>query len=270
MEKQRVCFKNSLILFFLTIVFCSFIQRDGTNRMVLKIKSDFFTTDNMGSIYAVKEDELIKYLPNGKFFARYSNLKLGSIQLVDATNPLKILVYYKDFQQIVFLDNQLSQNSDVVSLERLGYEQTSLVCASTNNSFWLFSKQNNELLRFNENSRKIASTGNLKQILQTNINPNAMKEHNGYLYLNCPETGIYVFDMFGTFSKIISIKNLKQFQVNENIVYYQKDSVFCSYNFTLFEEACKSIPNIGKAYSFKYLNLKLYTAYTDSLVVEDF
>jgi hypothetical protein len=224
----------------------------------------------MGSIYAVKEDELIKYLPNGKFFARYSNLKLGSIQLVDATNPLKILVYYKDFQQIVFLDNQLSQNSDVVSLERLGYEQTSLVCASTNNSFWLFSKQNNELLRFNENSRKIASTGNLKQILQTNINPNAMKEHNGYLYLNCPETGIYVFDMFGTFSKIISIKNLKQFQVNENIVYYQKDSVFCSYNFTLFEEACKSIPNIGKAYSFKYLNLKLYTAYTDSLVVEDF
>jgi hypothetical protein len=195
---------------------------------------------------------------------------LGSIQLVDATNPLKILVYYKDFQQIVFLDNQLSQNSDVVPLERLGLEQTSLVCASTNNSFWIYSKQNNELLRFNENSRKVASTGNLKQILQTNITPNAMKEHNGYLYLNCPETGIYVFDMFGTFSKIISIKNLKQFQVNENIVYYQKDSVFCSYNFTLFEEACKSIPNFGKAYSFKYLNLKLYTAYKDSLVVEDF
>lgn len=238
--------------------------------MVLKIKSDFFTTDNMGNIYTVREDELIKYLANGKMFARYSNLKLGAIQLVDATNPLKILVYYKDFQQLVFLDNQLSQNSDVVPLERLGLEQTSLVCASTNNSFWIYSKHNNELLRFNENSQKIASTGNLKQILQTNLNPNAMKEHNGYLYLNCPETGIYVFDMFGTFSKIISIKNLKQFQVNENIVYYLKDSSFCSYNFTLFDEVCKPLPNNGKAYSVKYLNLKLYSAYKDSLVIEDF
>lgn len=270
MKKITTYNLNIIILFFWMILSCAFIQTDSKKRLVLKIKSDFFTTDNMSNIYTVKDDELIKYLPNGKMFARYSNLKLGSIQYVDATNPLKILVYYKDFQQIVFLDNQLSQNSDVVPLERLGYEQTSLVCASTNNSFWIYSKHNNELLRFNENSRKIASTGNLKQILQTNINPNAMKEHNGYLYLNSPENGIYVFDMFGTFSKVISIKNLKQFQVNESIVYYHKDSLFCSYNFTLFEEGCKTNTNIAKAYSVKYLNLKLYTAYKDSLVIEDF
>lgn len=248
----------------------SFIQKDESERSVLRVKSNFFTTDNLANIYLVKEDELIKYLPSGKIFGRYSNLKLGSISTVDATNPLKILVYYKDFQQIVFLDNQLSQNSDVVPLERLGFEQTSLVCASTNNSFWIYSKHNNELLRFNENSKKIAATGNLKQILQTNINPNVMKEYNGYLYLNSPETGIYVFDMFGTFSKIISIKNLQQFQVNENIVYYQKDSVFCSYNFTLFDEACKTIPNIGKAYNVYFANKKLYSGYKDSIVVEDF
>ena len=84
-------------------MFCSsFMQKSEPKPLVLKVKFDFFTTDNIGNIYAVKEDELMKYLPSGRFFARYSNLKLGSITAVDATNPLKIVLYYRDFQQIVF------------------------------------------------------------------------------------------------------------------------------------------------------------------------
>ena len=118
---------------------------------MIKVKSDFFNADNIGNIYTIKEDELMKFLPSGKFFARYSNLKLGNITSLDATNPLKLVLYYRDFQQIVFLDNQLSVNSENVSLEKLGYEQTDLVCASANNSFWIYNKQNNELIRFNKN-----------------------------------------------------------------------------------------------------------------------
>jgi len=237
---------------------------------VIKAKFDFFTTDNIGNMYTIHEDELIKYLPTGKLFAKYSNLKLGSITSVDATNPLKIVLYYRDFQQVVFLDNQLSVNSEAVSLEKLGYEQTDLVCASANNSFWIYNKQNNELNRFNENSKQIASTGNLKQVLQKDLMPDFMIEHNGYLYLNSPETGIYVFDIFGAFSKIISIKDLHQFQVSEDIVYYRKDSSFCSYNYTLFEEACKPLPHITKAISVKYGNKKLYSGFKDSLIVQEF
>ncbi len=255
---------------FAFVLFCSFIKKDETQPLVIKTRFDFFTVDNIGNIYTVKEDELIKYLPSGKFFARYSNLRLGNITTVDVTNPLKLVVYYRDFQQILFLDNQLSVNSEVVSLEKLGYEQTDLVCASANNSFWIYNKQNNELNRFNENSKKITSTGNLKQVLQADINPNFMMEHNGYLYLNSPEAGIYVFDIFGAFSRVISIKQLKQFQVNENILYYQRDSTFCSYNYVLFEEACKSLPNWQKVQGLRYSNTKLYLGYKDSLVSQNF
>ncbi|MGZ4100177.1 MAG: hypothetical protein ACXVNM_14925, partial [Bacteroidia bacterium] len=112
----------------LIIFFCSFIKWDQPQRIVIKSKLDYFTTDNIGNVYTVKDDELVKYLPTGKFFLRYSNLKLGNITTVDATNPLKLVLYYRDFQQIVFLDNQLSLNSEPVSLEKLGYEQTDLVC----------------------------------------------------------------------------------------------------------------------------------------------
>lgn len=221
----------------------------------------------MANVYAVNNEELIKFLPSGKYFARYSNLKLGSITTLDATNPLKLILYYRDFQQIVFLDNQLSQTSEPVSLEKLGYEQTDLVCASANNGFWLYDKQNNELLRFNENTKKIASTGNLKQVLQTDLNPDFMLEHNGWLFLNSPGTGIYVFDIFGAFSKIIALKNLKDFRVNEDIIYYKKDSSLCSYNYKLFEEACKAIPNSTNCLKIEFNKNKIYCGYKDSVVV---
>ena len=250
-----------MLLFIIT--FFSFTQ---TKPISIKTKLDYFTTDNIGNIYTINGEEIIKFLPTGKFLGRYSNLKLGTITSVDATNPLKILVYYRDFQQILFLDNQLSLNSDVVSLETLGYEQTDLVCASTNNSFWIYDKQNNELIRFNENSKKVAATGNLKQVLQSDLNPNYLTEHNGYLFLNCPETGIYVFDIFGTFNKIIALKNLKKFQINETIVYYRKDSSLCSYNFKTFEDACK--PILNKPLQVIYNKQKTYSGYKDSVVVE--
>lgn len=249
---------------------CSFIGRDEPKHLTIKTKLDFFTADNIGNVYTVKEDELIKFLPGGKLFARYSNLKLGAISSVDATNPLKLVLYYRDFQQIVFLDNQLSVNSEVVSLEKLGYEQADLVCASANNSFWIYNKQNSELVRFDENSKKISATGNLKQVLQSNLSPNFLMEHNGYLFLNCPETGIYVFDIFGAFSKVISLKNLRQFQVNETIIYYQKDSSFCSYNYKLFDEACMAIPDYRSYLGAKYYNGRLFCSYRDSLITRDF
>lgn len=265
-------FKKSLIknikrLFFFSFVFlCASFGNDA--KLTLKISADYFALDNIGNIYTVKDEELIKYLPTGKFFERYSNLQLGSITSIDVTNPLKILVYYRDFQQIVFLDNQLSVNSDVVSLEALGYEQTDLVCASANNSFWIYNKQNNELLRFNENSKKIAFTGNLKQILRTDLNPNFLIEHNGYVFLNCPEIGIYVFDIFGTFSKVISLKNLKNFQVAETIIYFKNDSSFCSYNYKTFEDVCKPLPT--KPLQVIYNKSKIYCGYKDSLVANQF
>lgn len=260
---------KAVLLLLLSFLFSAF-RSDDPRLLMLRVKHSFFTGDNLGNIYLANEDELVKYLPGGKFFARYSNLKLGTITSVDATNPLKLLLYYRDFQQIVFLDNQLSKNSEAVSLEQLGYEQADLVCAAANNGFWLYNKQNSELIRFDENLKKTAFTGNLKQVLRSELNPNFMLEHNGYLFLNCPAGGIYVFDVFGAFSRVIALKNLNQFQVSQNIIYYQKDSTFCSYNFKLFDEGCTTLPNAARGVSAKYFNNKLYSGNRDSLIIYKF
>ena len=97
-----------------------------------------------------------------------------------------------------------------------------------------------------------------------------MAEHNGYLFLNCPETGIYVFDIFGAFSKIISIKNLKHFRVSDDIIYFKRDSSLCSYNHKYFEEACKQVPNSSNATAIEFYKNKFYCGFKDSLVVNNF
>jgi hypothetical protein len=249
--------------------FCLLISfQNDVKPLVIKKKHDYFAVDNLGNMLFIKEAEMIKHLANGNYFVRYSNLKLGDITSVDATNGLRLMLFYRDYQQIVFLDDQLTQKSDPVSLEKLGYEQTDLVCMSANNNgFWIFNKSNNELLRFDDQLKKIASTGNLKQMLQTEeIKPNFLLEHNGNVFLNCPDVGIYVFDIFGTFSKIISLKGLKIFQVNEDIIYFQRDNGICSYNYKLFDEVCKTYPVQGIAQS-AFVKSKAYLSNKDSLFV---
>jgi len=229
-------------------------------------KHQDFAVDHLGNIYLVNESELLKYLSNGQYYNRYSNLKFGNITSVDATNSLLLLLFYKEYQQIVFLDNQLSQNNQPVSLEDMGYEQTELVCQSANNGFWIFNKANNEVLRFDEDLKRLVATGNLKQILQREMNPNFMTEHNGYLFLNCPESGIYVFDMFGTFNKLITLKDLKHFQVSDGVIYYIRQNKVFSYQYKLFEEASDTL-RLSNSRKVFYMKGKLLVSNHDTLMV---
>jgi uncharacterized protein YqkB len=184
-------------------------------------KKNHVEVDAFGNIYLINDNEIVKYNSLGVLQKKFSTKRYGKIDFVDAMNPLKILVYYKDFQQILFLDNQLTASSNMISLESLGHEQSSLVCSSSNNSFWIYDKQNNELCRFDSELKSLVKTGNLKRILDVDMKPNYMQEHNNYVYLNCPNEGILVFDIYGTFYKTIPLKNLKEFNiVNGDVFYY--------------------------------------------------
>ncbi|MCA0429915.1 MAG: hypothetical protein LCH32_05380 [Bacteroidetes bacterium] len=255
--------KNKLLHIFL-LLFCSAFIQNNSFKIIQKHQS--FKVDNLGNIYFVNNDEVIKYNQQGKLINRYSNLQLGNITTLDVTNPLKMIVYYKDFQQIVFIDNQLSTNSDIINLEELGFEQTDLVCTSVNNSFWIFDKRNSELIRFNEQSKIVNRTGNLNLIFNKKITPNYLVEQNGYVYLNCFDSGINVFDIYGTFSKTIGIKSLTQFQISNEFLLYQKDSVLISYNTKLFNETQQKFNKIPTQVQYK--NGLQYLGFNDTLLVK--
>jgi len=230
-------------------------------------KNSHVEIDAFGNIYVINDNEIVKYNVDGVLQKKFSTKRYGNIDFVDAMNPLKILVYYKDFQQILFLDNQLTASSNMISLESLGHEQSSLVCSSSNNSFWIYDKQNNELCRFDSELKSLVKTGNLKRILDVDMKPNYMQEHNNYVYLNCPSEGILVFDIYGTFYKTIPLKNLKEFNVvNGDVFYYD--------NYRLKQYQAQTFNTIEKQFTDTLIsnviwqNNKIYKIYQDSLVVE--
>ncbi|MFN6038340.1 MAG: hypothetical protein ACK452_07725 [Bacteroidota bacterium] len=249
---------NFLAIFLISL----FFQSDDSWKKIysISVKADFFTTDNAGNIYAIKNDQITKFNPKGEFLKKYSNKSLGKIFSVDASNPLRVLVYYREFSAIVILDSQLTENGDPIQLDRHDLEQCDLACTSFNNGVWLFSRQNMELIRLNETFDKVLNTGNLNRLLNLDLHPNFLIEYNGYIYLNDPELGILVFDIFGTYYKTISIKNLNEFQVLEQEILYYKRPHFYHYQtkeltdekFTLPDTSISSVREQKSNYYFFY------------------
>ncbi len=259
----------SIIIALCIVLGCSFVFQ--TSNPVIHIKfsdqKSHIDIDGFGNIYVITDNEIVKYNASGVLQKKFSTKRYGKIDFVDAMNPLKVLVYYKDFQQLLFLDNQLTESSSMISIETLGYEQTSLVCSSSNNSFWLYDKQNNELSRFDSELKSLVKTGNLKRILDIDIKPNFMQEHNNYVYVNCPNEGILVFDIYGTFYKTIPLKNLKEFNVVNGDVFYYENSTLKQYQAQTFNTIEKQYTDtlIKTVY---WQNNRFYKIYQDSLVVE--
>lgn len=259
--------KSIIILSF--IVCCSFVLQ--TSNKIIHItfpeKNCSVKIDGFGNIYVINATQIIKYNTLGILQKTFSIKRYGKIDFVDVSNPLKLLLYYKDFQQVLFLDDQLTATSNMISLENIGYEQANLICNSSNNSFWLYDKQNNSLLRFNSESKTLVKTGNLKRILDIDMNPNFMLEHNGYLYLNCPKEGIMLFDIYGTFYKTIPIKDLKEFNViNENIFYF-KDHALNEYQPSTLNTIQKQISDTLIKHVY-WQNDKYYRVYNDSMNIQ--
>ncbi len=211
----------------------------------VKIEADFFTTDKLGNSYVVKAHEMFKYQPNANLEYQFSNLSYGNITFVDASNPLKILVFYKDFSRIVFLDNTLSENQSPITLQDMGLEQSSIVCSSYDNGLWLYDPVNFGLYRFDQELQMQLEIKNVNQLTREIIQPNFMVEAGEWIYLNDPEKGIFVFDLFGTFFKQVPIKGLFAFQVFGEEIYYYQHNQLNSYHIRKMAENSYSLPEHG-------------------------
>ncbi len=84
----------------------------------------------------------------------FAAISLGTIGHVDIVNPLKILVYYTDFNTAVLLDNTLNEIERIDFNLQAGFANLEWVSVANNNSLWVFNKDNQQLEIFNYRSGK--------------------------------------------------------------------------------------------------------------------
>lgn len=234
---------KKIVAIFITLIILSF-QAPGYKLLsVIPVQASYITSDDLGNCYLVENNVLQKYSTNGTLLKTYSNKSFGDITQVDVSDPMKPLLFYKDFSRIVFLDNTLSLNGTPVNVEELSFQDVQLVAHSHNNGIWLFTGQNTELVRLDEQLQVSHRTGSLRQVLGMNVVPNYITEYNNKVYLNSPADGILVFDMYGTYFKTIPVKQLQSFQVREDEILYLRDGKLHSYNMKTLDEQSLPLPD---------------------------
>jgi hypothetical protein len=195
----------------------------------IPVHAQKIAVDELGNIYYLNDNSINKMNISGKLLASYSNFSLGNISSFDVSDPLRILVFYKDFSSVLFLDNNLSILRDPVSLDDLGIYDAGAVCASHRGGFWVFSQNNKQLLRFNSNLIQEQESAILFN--SENLNDNIdLAELTNYLFLSFLSNGIMMFDSFGSFVKQIPVRDAICLHVNATNLYFVENNQLVLYN----------------------------------------
>jgi hypothetical protein len=222
------------------------------------------TTDNLGNAYVVVENQLLKFDPQGNPLANYSENNLGSLRFVDAGNPMKVLLFYPDFAKMIVLDSKLSFQSSL-DFRSLKINQPLTVCNSSENGYWVYDREDDQLKKIDLNLQVIHESGSIAQAIGYQIQPGIMLESNGFIYLNNPETGILVFDRFGAYYKTLLYQHVKSFQVIEKDILFINKSKFIRYDSKSLEEKEVLIPEKNSLRDARIEQHQLYLLTNDSL-----
>ncbi|WP_017257273.1 hypothetical protein [Pedobacter arcticus] len=211
------------------------------------------TVDNLGNLFVVTpQNELLKFNPNGKFLWNYTNKSYGEITQLDVTDPLRVVLYYPAYQQVVVLNNNLGEISKYTFNQNPNL-QISLMASANNNGFWAYDEINRELRKLTNYFVDDLKSGNIYQRNGFDMQANFMLTDDQQVYINDTTAGIRIFDKYGNFVKTAVIYPKADFDVDDNDIYFTQNNELLSYNYQTFD--LKQIP-LPDSLAFKKATLR--------------
>ena len=200
---------NKLVFVFLLAV-NYFSAAQNSYQLVQKYPIDkdlFVGFDSQRNQYTVDTNELLKTSPNAE--NSYTNYSFGQIHTVDISNPLKIVVHYKDFNNIVILDKQLNER-EVIQID---YDIDFASNGSSDN-LWLVTSNFQRIQNYNFKTKKVISSS--PPIAIKNIEK--VKSTANTIYVQNKE-GIYTYDYLGNLLDSLPFSDIDDFQYFKNILF---------------------------------------------------
>jgi hypothetical protein len=172
-----------------------------------------FDADNLGNIYLIAKDQQIK-----KLDARFDSVgvfnevrNFGPLHAIDVSNPLRVILWYKDFATLVILDRFLNRRT-IIDLRRLGILQCSAVAQSFDNNIWLFDELENKVKKMNEAGDILLESADFRILFDDPPHPFKMEDFNKQLYAYDSLRGLVVLDYFGAYQQVFSYKGWRSIQ----------------------------------------------------------
>lgn len=167
----------------------------------------------------------------------YTNTQLGTISSVDSTNPFKILVFYKGFNSIILLDNQLNELTNTINLTTEDFSKNvTFTGIASNNNLWLFSKDDNTLSLWNYKTKTTVFESEPMPFYSKNFEAISLKSNYKSCYI-FSENRCIQFNEFGSFikkfkvpSKNIYINQKGFFHLKNNELFYSENNISTKIN----------------------------------------
>ncbi len=212
-------FRNYLISFLIICcLLCGFESRAQTDSILNVVD---FSIDGFENLYVAKKNsEFLKINSEGKTLRVNSRKDLGAPTSINAENPLRILIFYREQGWLIVADNQLAFQFEI-DLKQIGFTDPTLTANSFDGGIWVFDRGNGTLNKIMLSATGIQTAGtiDLRQILFTELNPQRLITDGNYLLLSNNST-LYVFDRYGTYIRKIELDdepislNIEGTQVN--------------------------------------------------------
>lgn len=154
--------------------------------------------DPLGNFYLVNNSQIIKTDSTGTVLFTYSDPESGLISYFDVSDPFRVLVYYKEYNQLRILDRTLSPLSEAVALDELNIFKPLGIAKSSLGGFWVIDGSASSLL-FIDHKLSTVLEVKISGFDDGSADPwYPMFEWKKRLYVCIPGKEIWQFDLFGT------------------------------------------------------------------------
>lgn len=204
-----------------------------------------FAVDNLGYIYLLDgTGQLKKLSPTGDSIGVFNDVRrFGKLYSMDVSNPLKVLLFYKDFGTIVVLDRFLN-NRLTIDLRKHQIFQAKTIAQSFDNGVWVYDELEGKLKRLDDGGTLKGETVDFRVIFSDAPAPVFISDADRLVYLYDPLKGLFVLDYFGTVKNKVALMGWTDVQVIGNRVLGRKGTMLESYVPGTLELKEQAVPEI--------------------------
>jgi hypothetical protein len=215
--------KNLILFFFFSTISITF----GQNQKLLSSKinhvtidaDQFLGYDQFGYYYTIKNNIFSKIKNNETL--EYKNISLGKITKVDLLNPLKIVLFYENFNTVILLDNQLNETQKITFSDNAIPIVPTATGIASQNQLWIYNSLNQQigLYDYLKKDYKTISTSFPESIKYY------QSDFNAFYWVD-KKNNWYSCDVFGKITTKGEISNFDLIEIiNDHQFILSKDSI---------------------------------------------
>ncbi len=207
---------------FIFIAFSLFAQEKIPVKQISKSKyidQKTVQIDEFGTQYSFNYNTFYSKGTKGNF--EYTNIQLGDITSANVFNPLKIYIFYKDFNTVVILDNRLAEIKKIDFNTLNPFRIISKISPANDNNIWIFNENTQQLELFDFINNKTKHT-----TLPIEGNVLDLESNYNFCWL-LTDTFIYTYNYFGSLISKQANNGFEQLrETNGNLILKSNNSLF--------------------------------------------